>query len=190
MSQDPPTAPTIDATGLRIAIVASRYNQQLVNELLKHALVVLDGAKVGEEDIETVRVPGANEIPYAAAMLAKSGEFDCVICLGVVVAGDTPHHDIIGRSTANALHKVGCDTEVPVINGIVVTLTREQAEARCGGAHNRGAEFARAALEMADLKRRLVHRLDQIEKANQQADGSGYWDAFEEEDDEGESWKL
>jgi 6,7-dimethyl-8-ribityllumazine synthase len=193
MSLDRPDMTSIDGAGLRFAIVAARFNQRLVDDLLDNILRVLDDAGVAPEDVETIRVPGSHEIPYVAGMLAKGGEFDSIICLGVVIAGETPHHDIIAHGTAAALLRIGNDTEIPLINGIIVTNTLAQAQARCSGRINRGREFAQAALEMADLKRRLVHRLDQLE-ANRDAgqehgQQNDFWSNYPE-DDEGESWKL
>ncbi|MCD8483902.1 MAG: 6,7-dimethyl-8-ribityllumazine synthase [Verrucomicrobia bacterium] len=108
-----------------------------------------------DSQVDIRRVPGANEIPYVANVLGETGRFDCIIALGVVVAGDTPHHEIIAHSTGFGLQKVAIDNAVPVINGIIVTNTEEQAHARCLGTINRGAEFALAAVEMAVLGREL-----------------------------------
>jgi 6,7-dimethyl-8-ribityllumazine synthase len=110
---------------------------------------VLGGAK----RIEVIRVPGAHEIPWAAQQFAATGKFDCVVTLGVLIGGDTNHHEMVGTSVSHALQQVSLATGVPVINGVIVANTLAQAEARCTGAINRGAEFAHAALEMAALKR-------------------------------------
>lgn len=154
MSKDKPKPTAIDGRDLWFAIVAARYNGDLVGALLERAQKTLLDAHVPPEQIKVVHVPGSAEIPYAAHMLAMTGEYDAVIGLGVVIAGDTPHHEIIASSTAVALQSSALRSEVPMINGILVTLDRAQAEARCTGVIDRGPEFARAALEMA------VHRVE------------------------------
>jgi 6,7-dimethyl-8-ribityllumazine synthase len=100
------------------------------------------------------RVPGAAELPFAAATLAAQKNFDAIIVIGVVIAGDTMHHEIIGESTAKSLLEVSLTHTVPVINGILVVNTQEQAEARAGEEINRGKEFAQAALEMAQFTKK------------------------------------
>ncbi len=185
MSLNQPEDLEIDAAGLRFGIVAARFNETFVNALLERCIGVLAKVGVAPEDIEVARVPGSNEIPYAVAMLAKSNQFDAVIGLGLVIAGETPHHAVIADSTGAALQRIGIDTEIPVINGIVVVHNEEQAEARCLGNLNRGREFGRAALEMAALKVSLVARLDVLEE---NADGSDEpWDGFSPK---GNPWKL
>lgn len=135
---------------MRIAIVASRYNGMLVDSLLKNALAALTLADAPPPRIE--RVPGSAELPYAASVLADPTQVDAIIALGVVIAGDTSHHTIIGESTALALQEISIRQKVPVINGILVVNTTEQAQERAGETINRGKEFALAALEMAQLK--------------------------------------
>ncbi len=190
MSSDPLESLGVDGSGLRIGIVAARYNRRHVDALLDQVLRTLDEAHVAEVDIETLRAPGAFETPYLAGMLATSGEFDAVIVLAVVIAGDTDHHEVIAYSTAEALLRISRETEIPVINGIITVNTVQQAEQRCIGALNRGREFALAALEMADLKVQLVRRLDEIFKQDEQqpAADKDDWDVFFDEDDE-EPWK-
>ena len=100
------------------------------------------------------RVPGAAELPFAAATLAKHSSFDAIICIGVVIAGDTNHHEIIGDSTAAALLDLSIAKKVPVINGILVVNNLSQAQARAGDEINRGKEFAQAALEMAQFTKK------------------------------------
>jgi 6,7-dimethyl-8-ribityllumazine synthase len=164
MSDNPPEAALIDGADFFIGIVASRYNGELVDALLERTLKTLQEHGVRQRNIEVLRVPGANELPYAAHMLAGTGEFDCLIALGVVLAGETTHHEVISYGTAYALHSVGMQSEVPVINGILTVSSLEQATDRITGARDRGAEFARAALQMAWHKLKLVERLDAIEE--------------------------
>ena len=150
MSFDNPNNLHIDGRNMRIAIVASRYNGMLVESLLKNALAALTLADAPPPRIE--RVPGSAELPYAASVLADHTLLDAIIALGVVIAGDTSHHTIIGESTALALQEISIRQKVPVINGILVVNTTEQAQERAGETINRGKEFALAALEMAQLK--------------------------------------
>jgi 6,7-dimethyl-8-ribityllumazine synthase len=91
-------------------------------------------------------------VPYAIQLLAESGRHDCLVALGVLIGGDTNHHEMVGNSVSQALQHVSLAARRPVINGVIVANTRAQAEARCLGAINRGAEFAQAGLVMAALK--------------------------------------
>jgi 6,7-dimethyl-8-ribityllumazine synthase len=94
-------------------------------------------------------------VPWAIGRLAARGRYDCLIALGVLIGGDTNHHEMVGNSVSHALQRVAVDRGVPVINGVIVTDNLAQAKARCTGRINRGAEFAHAALAMADLNRKL-----------------------------------
>jgi len=163
MSLDKPNSQPINGADFVFSIVAASYNSVLVDTLLQRTVKTLLASGVKENNIRTLRVPGSGELPYVAHMTAMSGECDCVIVLGVVIAGDTPHHEIIAHSTAHALQETSLRSEVPVINGIVVTNTRAQAEARCTGDLDRGTEFAQAALVMAGHRKVLGERLDQLE---------------------------
>ena len=163
MSQDKPIAQPISGANFVFSVVAASYNNALVDVLLQRTIKTLLAAGVKENNIRTLRVPGSGELPYVAHMTAMSGESDCVIALGVVIAGDTPHHEIIAHSTAHALQEASLRSEVPVINGIIVTNTRAQAEARCLGELDRGTEFAQAALAMAAHRKVLGERLDQLD---------------------------
>lgn len=150
MSQDSPDRQSINAENLRIGIVAARFNQSLVDCLLERTKKAIIAAGAQTPHIE--RTPGSNELPCAAALLADSERFDAIIALGVVIAGATNHHNAIAQSCAIALHQIAIEKTLPVINGIIVTETKEQAEERAAGAIDRGSEFALAALEMAHLK--------------------------------------
>jgi 6,7-dimethyl-8-ribityllumazine synthase len=170
MSNNAPEANFIDGADFFIGIVASRYNDELVEALLERTVKTLKEHGVRERNIEILRVPGANELPYAAHMLASTGEFDCLIALGVVLAGETTHHEVISYGTAYALHSVGMQSEIPVINGILTVANPEQAVDRISGTRDRGAEFARAALQMAWHKIKLVERLDELEEKAEEFD--------------------
>jgi len=155
--------PEIDGSELSFCIVAARYNAKLVDALLEQARATLLAAGVADSNILVVRVPGSNELPYVAHMHAASSQFDCILALGVVIAGETEHHNLIGQSTAQAFHQIGMQTEVPVINGVIIG-SQAQVEARASGSINRGEEFAKAALDMAVSKIYLVEALNLIEE--------------------------
>lgn len=155
MSQSAPTPVPINGAPFGIGIVAARFNGALVDALLHTVFDELAAAGVKEKRITLVRVPGSHEVPWAAQALARRRGCDCVIGLGVLIAGDTNHHEMVGQSVSHALQGVALDTGVPVINGVMVVQNLKQAEQRCRGTIGRGGEFARAALEMAALRREL-----------------------------------
>lgn len=155
MSLSAPKPAVIDGTRLSFGIVAARFNSELTDALLARVVAGLRAAGVKEKRITVVRVPGSHEVPWAAQALALKEEPDAVIGLGVLIGGDTSHHEMVGASVSHALQAVSLKTRTPVINGVIVTNTLAQAEARCRGKIDRGAEFAAAALEMAALKKEL-----------------------------------
>ena len=155
MSLDSPQLRVTNGAAFRIGIAAARFNESLVDALLARVVARLTVAGVNEANITIVRVPGSHEVPWAAHALARSGKCDCVVGLGVLIAGDTNHHEMVGESVSHALQHVAIETRVPVINGVIVVNSLAQAKARCVGKINRGAEFAVAALEMAALRRKF-----------------------------------
>ena len=152
MSTDKPHPLELAAEGLRFSIAAARYNTTLVEALLERVLATLKASGVAEKDIHLLRAPGSHELPYLAHLFSRTGTVDGIIALGVVIAGETHHHTVIDISVAQALHSITLQTGIPVINGIIVAHTSEQASDRCCGRYDRGAEFARAAIEMARYK--------------------------------------
>ena len=155
MSLDAPTSQSVKGTAFSVGIVASRFNQGMVDVLLARVVAGLKAAGVKERRITIVRVPGAHEVPWAVQALAQRDKPDVLIGLGVLIGGDTNHHEMVGDSVSHALQRVSLDTRRPVINGVIVANTLAQAEARTRGKIDRGAEFAVAALEMAALKKQL-----------------------------------
>jgi 6,7-dimethyl-8-ribityllumazine synthase len=149
----------LEATGMRIAIVAGRFNDHITTPLLDGALATL--SKAGLDDVPVHWVPGAFEIPLVAQRLASSDTCDAVICLGAVIRGDTPHFDYVAGECAAGIMRVSLDTGVPVIFGVLTTDDLDQALARCGLASsaapvgNKGEESAATAVEMVDLLRKL-----------------------------------
>lgn len=156
MSLDSPRLEAVDGSRLRFGIAAARFNGALVDALLARVGAGLLAAGVKPKAVEVVRVPGSHEVPWAAQALAASGRLDCVIGLGLLIAGETNHHELVGESVSHALQQVALDTRIPVINGVMVVDTLAQGRARCVGRINRGAEFAAAALTMAALRRQLA----------------------------------
>ena len=155
MSGDSPVPEPLDASGFKIAIAAARFNQALVEALLARVSARLLEAGVRPRNLLVVRVPGSNELPIAARLLADRRKPDAVIALGVIIRGGTIHYELIAQSATQGLQDVALDSRIPVINGVVVAENKAQAQARCAGRIDRGAEFADAALAMAALRRRL-----------------------------------
>jgi 6,7-dimethyl-8-ribityllumazine synthase len=146
----------LDAGGMRVAVVASRFNDDVTKLLLEGALQALAGMGLDPDSVPVVWVPGAFEIPLVAKQLAESGELDAVICVGAVIRGDTPHFDFVAGECAAGISRVALDTGVPIAFGVLTTDDREQAFARAGGVEgNKGAEAAATAVEMVDLLRQL-----------------------------------
>jgi 6,7-dimethyl-8-ribityllumazine synthase len=144
------------ARDLRFAIVAARFNDFVVEPLIRGALDALRRHGASEKQIEIVRVPGAYDMPIVARKLAASRRYEALIALGAVVRGQTPHFDYVAGECASGLARIALETGVPIAFGVLTTDTMEQAVDRAGGkAGNKGADAALTALEMANLLRRL-----------------------------------
>ena len=144
------------ASGLKIGIVAARFNEFIVNKLVSGAMDALLRHDVREEDIDLAWVPGAFEIPLIAKKMAESGKYDAVICLGAVIRGATSHYDLVCNEAAKGIAQVSLASGVPVLFGIVTTENIEQAIERAGTkAGNKGYDGAMAAIEMAALVRQI-----------------------------------
>ncbi|UNC92778.1 6,7-dimethyl-8-ribityllumazine synthase [Candidatus Contubernalis alkaliaceticus] len=140
----------------RFGIVVSRFNEFISNKLLGGALDSLQRHGAKSENIEVAWTPGAFEVPLIAQKMAKTKQYDAVICLGAVIRGSTPHFEYVSSEVSKGIAKVSLDTEVPVIFGIVTTDNLEQAIERAGSkAGNKGWDAAMAAIEMADLSRQI-----------------------------------
>jgi 6,7-dimethyl-8-ribityllumazine synthase len=140
-------------TGRRrsVAVVVSRFNGGLTNRMLQRALDALDEAGVAQDAVTVMPVPGAFELPLAAMALAKTRRYACVVALGAVVRGETPHFEYVASEAASGLQLAGIETGVPVAFGVLTVENVEQAEARI----EKAAEAVRSALEMADVFARL-----------------------------------
>jgi 6,7-dimethyl-8-ribityllumazine synthase len=142
-----------EPTGARrsVGVVVSRFNGDLTGELLARALGELERAGVGREAVTVVPVPGAFELPLAAMALAKTRRYSCIVALGAVVRGETPHFEYVASEAASGLQLAGLETGVPVAFGVLTVDSEQQARERL----DRGADAARTALEMADVFARL-----------------------------------
>ncbi|MBR3085745.1 MAG: 6,7-dimethyl-8-ribityllumazine synthase [Kiritimatiellae bacterium] len=147
---------TLEAGGIRFAIVVSRFNTFITEQLVKGAVDCIERHGGSSDQITLARVPGANELPLVADRLAASGKFDAVIALGAVIRGATPHADLINSQVSKSLAQVSVARGVPVINSVICADNIEQAIERAGTkAGNKGWDGAQAAMEMATLCRKL-----------------------------------
>lgn len=141
---------------LRFAIVASRFNEAVVDNLVRGALDTLRRHGAEEKQLTLVRVPGAFDMPLVVRKLAQSRRYDAIVALGAVIRGQTSHFDYVAGECASGLARVAQETGVPVTLGVLTTETAEQAMDRAGGkAGNKGADAALCAIELANLLRRL-----------------------------------
>lgn len=142
---------------LRFLIVVSRFNATETDQLLEGAATCLVEHGVAEADIDTVRVPGAFEIPGAVAVALRHGRYDGIVALGCVIRGETPHFEFVAGETARGLQELAMAHDVPIGFGVLTTDTREQALARAGGPHgNKGREAALTTLEMIHVYRGIM----------------------------------
>lgn len=155
-TQVPAFEPSEIPADARVAIVAARFNEKIVDELLVGCLRRLAQLGMTGAHVSVFRVPGAFEIPVAAQALALTKQLSAVICLGCIVRGDTPHFDFIANETARGVQQVAIAASLPVIFGVLTTNTEQQAWDRAGGSHGHAGErAAEAALEMIAVLRRM-----------------------------------
>jgi 6,7-dimethyl-8-ribityllumazine synthase len=147
---------TSNGAGCRFAIAVSRFNPEITEGLLRGARRALAAAGVADADVTTVWVPGAFELPVVARKLAETKRFDAVITLGCLIKGDTMHFEYIAGAAADGIMQVSTTTGVPILFGVLTTMTDAQAVERAAdGDGNKGREVALAAVEMATLLRRM-----------------------------------
>lgn len=147
---------TLNAQGLKVAVVVSRFNSFLTEQLVKGAADAFVRLGGDEKDLTLVRVPGAYEIPLAAKRLAASKKADAVVALGAVVQGATAHADLINQATARAFEEISLATGVPVVDGVVSAENLEQAVERCGTKQgNKGFSAMQSAVEMVNVMKEL-----------------------------------
>ena len=143
---------TPTGSGRRVAVVASRFNENVTRALVDGALDALVRHGVGFDDVDVFWVPGAWELPLAVRQAMATARYDVVVALGAVIRGDTPHFDYVAGEASRGLSDASRDSDIPLGFGLLTCDTMEQALARCGGEHgNKGWDAALAALEMADL---------------------------------------
>jgi 6,7-dimethyl-8-ribityllumazine synthase len=146
----------LSSSGMRFAIVASRFNEFVTSRLLDGALDALARTGSAETDVTVVRVPGSFEIPLAAKKLAQSRKYDAVICLGTLIRGETPHFDYICSEVAKGVGEVSLECGIPVAFGVLTAESVEQAIDRAGlKSGNKGFEAAMSAIEMANLLKQI-----------------------------------
>ncbi|MBN1498420.1 MAG: 6,7-dimethyl-8-ribityllumazine synthase [Spirochaetes bacterium] len=146
----------IDATGLKVAIVVSRFNEFITNKLLGGALDCLKRNNADDANITVAWVPGCFEIPSVARILATSNKFDALICLGAVIRGSTPHFDYVAAEVSKGVASISLTSKVPVIYGVLTTDSIEQAIERAGTkSGNKGFDAAMSAIEMANLYKHI-----------------------------------
>jgi len=156
---------SLSASGMRFAIVVSRFNAFITERLLLSAIDGLLRSGAEKDDIDLVRVPGAFEIPLAARKLAETGKYDAVICLGCLLRGDTAHYDVIVNEVTRGIGQSAQETGVPHAFGVLTCETLEQAIDRAGlKMGNKGFEAALAAVEMASLKKAISRQLSAASK--------------------------
>ena len=146
----------LNAAGLKVAVVVSRFNSIITDRLLAGALDALARTGAAEEDLEIIRVPGSWELPLVAAELARQKRHDAIVCVGAVIQGDTPHNEYIAAEAAKGLAQAATETGVPIAFGVLTCDTLEQAIERAGAkSGNKGFDAAMTAVEMGNLMRRL-----------------------------------
>ena len=158
MSEQPatPSADLRSPSGARYAVIASRWNGEIVDELVAGARHAFAAHDVPGDDLDVMRVPGAWELPLVAKRLAASGRYAAIVALGCVVRGETRHYEHVADECARGLMQVALESGVPVMNGVLAVEDEADAWARAGGAHgNKGADVALAAIEMALLLQEL-----------------------------------
>ncbi len=147
----------LSGKGLKLGIVAARFNDFITSRLLEGALDALQRHGVAEGDIEIVKVPGSYEIPLAAKMMARANKYNAVICLGAVIRGATPHFEYVSAEVSKGVAAVSMETGLPVIFGVLTTDTIEQAIERAGTkAGNKGWDAAISAIEMANVMKQMA----------------------------------
>ena len=147
----------LDAKGLKVALIASRFNEFVTSKLVEGALDGLVRHGADPKNLTLVKVPGSFELPQVASKLAAQGGYDAIVALGCLIRGETPHFDLIAAEAAKGLAQVGVSSGVPVIFGVLTCDTMEQAIDRAGGkAGNKGWDAALAAIEMVSLFSRLT----------------------------------
>ncbi len=146
---------TLEGRGVSIALVAGRFNEALVEKLVEGAAAELARLGASPQQVDLTWVPGAFELPFAAQRLARTGRYDAILALGVVIRGETPHFDYVCAEAARGIAQVARNKNLPVLFGVVTANDAAQAHARCGGTSNKGTDVARAAIELLGAMREV-----------------------------------
>ena len=147
---------SLDAKGMKVALVVSRFNNFFTDKLLAGALDCLVRHGADEKKLDVAYVPGSFEIPVVAGRLARMKKYDAVICLGAVIRGDTPHFDFVATEASKGISRLGMESSIPVVYGLITADTLEQAVERSGTkAGNKGWDAAQTAIEMVNLYRNI-----------------------------------
>jgi 6,7-dimethyl-8-ribityllumazine synthase len=147
---------SLQGAGLRIAVVVSRFNDDVTSNMLDGAREALTKHGVSDDDITIAHVPGAFELPLAARRLAETKRYDAIVCLGTVIRGETPHFDFISAEAARGVMNAGLDTGVPCVFGVTTPNDKQQALERAGGKKgNKGFDAVETAIEMANVLRQV-----------------------------------
>jgi 6,7-dimethyl-8-ribityllumazine synthase len=147
----------IDASGLRVAIIVSRFNEFITHKLLSGAVDCLKRNNADENAITVIWVPGSFEIPPVAKRTVETGKYDAIICLGAVIKGSTPHFEYVASEAAKGIAQVGLKSGIPVVFGVLTTDSIEQAIERAGTkSGNKGFDAAMSAIEMANIYKQIV----------------------------------
>jgi len=147
---------SLDAKGMKVALVVSRFNNFFTDKLLAGALDCLVRHGADEKKLDVAYVPGSFEIPVVAGRLARMKKYDAVICLGAVIRGDTPHFDFVATEASKGIARLGMESSIPVVYGLITADTLEQAVERSGTkAGNKGWDAAQTAIEMVNLYRNI-----------------------------------
>lgn len=164
----------LDGTGIKPAVVVSRFNSFITKKLLDGALDCLERHGVNTDDINVFWVPGAWEIPPVSVRIADTGKFDCVICLGAVIRGETPHFEYVSAESAKGIAQAAMLTDVPVIYGIITADTVDQAVNRAGTkSGNKGFDAAMTALEMTALYEYVADLEESMDDSSAEEESTG-----------------
>lgn len=150
----------LDGKDIRVAIIRARWHSEMIDSLVDGCMTSLKETGVVEEDIFETEVPGSFELPLAARYIAMSGKYDAVICIGVLIKGETIHFELISEAATDGLMQVGLSTGTPIILGVLTAMNEEQAKARSFGDNNHGLQWGKAAVEMALLRRSALGKKD------------------------------
>lgn len=157
MGQTNQSSVSLEARGLKLAIIVSRYNPSICQGLLQGALQALQECGIAEAEVQIEQVPGAFEIPLTAQWLARTQNFDGLLCLGTVIRGGTPHFEYVCEAVTQGLNQVMLEESIPLGFGILTTDTLRQAEERSApNENNKGRETARTVIEMVLLKKKIA----------------------------------